>query len=46
MATRRDHRVVYYRLADRRVPAMLALADGLLDDNADHVAACCRIPDA
>ena len=44
--TRRQHRVIYYRLADPRVAAMLALADGLLDDNADHVAACCRIPDA
>jgi DNA-binding transcriptional ArsR family regulator len=46
VATRRQHRVVYYRLADQRVTTMLALADGLLDDNADHVAACCRIPDA
>ena len=44
--TRRQHRVIYYRLADQRVTAMLELADGLLDDNADHVAACCRIPDA
>jgi len=40
---RREHRVVYYRLADRRVAAMVDLAHGLLDDNADHVAACCRI---
>jgi DNA-binding transcriptional ArsR family regulator len=46
VTTRRQHRVVYYRLADPRVTAMLELADGLLDDNADHVAACCRIPDA
>ena len=45
VATRRQHRLVYYRLADQRVATMLALADGLLDDNADHVAACCRIPD-
>ena len=44
VATRRQHRVIYYRLADPRVAAMLELADGLLDDNADHVAACCRIP--
>jgi DNA-binding transcriptional ArsR family regulator len=43
--TRRDHRVVYYRLAGDRVAAMLELANGLLDDNADHVAACCRIPE-
>ena len=44
--TRRDHRVVYYRLADDRVAALLELADGLLASNADHVAACCRIPEA
>jgi ArsR family transcriptional regulator, cadmium/lead-responsive transcriptional repressor len=46
VATRRQHRVIYYRLADQRVAAMLKLADALLDANADHVAACCRIPDA
>jgi DNA-binding transcriptional ArsR family regulator len=44
--TRRDHRTIYYRLADQRVAALLELAHGLLADNADHVAACCRIPDA
>jgi DNA-binding transcriptional ArsR family regulator len=44
VVTRRDHRVIYYRLADQRVAALLELADGLLADNADHVAACCRIP--
>jgi ArsR family transcriptional regulator, cadmium/lead-responsive transcriptional repressor len=46
VTTRRDHRVVYYRLADQRVVALLGLADGLLADNAEHVAACCRIPKA
>jgi ArsR family transcriptional regulator, cadmium/lead-responsive transcriptional repressor len=46
VTTRRQHRVIYYRLADQRVAAMLELADGLLADNADHVAACCRIPQA
>jgi DNA-binding transcriptional ArsR family regulator len=46
VVTRRDHRVIYYRLADQRVAALLQLADGLLADNADHVAACCRIPQA
>jgi DNA-binding transcriptional ArsR family regulator len=46
VATRRDHRVIYYRLADQRVTAILELAEGLLDDHADHVAACCRIPPA
>src|ERR687888_976429 len=43
--TRRDHRVIYYRLADDRVAAMLRLAHELLVSNADHVAACCRIPE-
>ena len=46
VTTRRDHRIIYYRLADQRVAAMLELADGLLDDNGDHVAACCHIPEA
>ena len=40
---RRDHRVVYNRIADERVVAMIELAQGLLDDNAEHVAACCRL---
>ena len=46
VTTRREHRVVHYRLADQRVTAILELAQGLLDDNGDHVAACCRIPNA
>ena len=46
VTTRREHRVVHYRLADQRVTAILDLAQGLLADNADHVAACCRIPEA
>ena len=46
VTTRREHRVVFYRLADQRVAAILDLAQGLLDDNAGHVAACCRIPEA
>jgi DNA-binding transcriptional ArsR family regulator len=40
---RREHRVVYNRIADPRVVAMLDLAHALLEDNAEHVAACCRI---
>jgi hypothetical protein len=32
-----------YRIADHRVADMLELADGLLERNAEHVAACCRI---
>jgi len=41
---RREHRVVYNRIADLRVVAMLDLAHALLEDNEEHVAACCRIP--
>lgn len=41
--TRREHRSVYNRIADERVTAMLDLAHELLEDNAEHVAACCRI---
>src|SRR3989449_10219057 len=40
---RREHRTVYNRIADRRVVKMLDLAQALLADNAEHVAACCRI---
>ena len=43
---RREHRVVYNRIADERVAGMLNLAHGLLDDNEEHVAACCRIEEA
>ena len=41
--TRREHRVVFNRIADKRVVKMLDLAHGLLADNEEHVAACCRI---
>ena len=37
---RREGRAVYNRIADSRVEAMLGLADSLLADNAEHVAAC------
>lgn len=40
---RRQGRTVYNQIADERVGAMLALAESLLADNAEHVAACCRI---
>jgi DNA-binding transcriptional ArsR family regulator len=46
VTTRREHGVVFYRLADQRVAVILDLVQGLLDDNTDHVAACCRIPEA
>jgi ArsR family transcriptional regulator, cadmium/lead-responsive transcriptional repressor len=38
--SRREHRSVYYRVADKRVLQMIELARGLLLDNAEHVAAC------
>jgi DNA-binding transcriptional ArsR family regulator len=41
--TRREGRTSYNRIADTRVTAMLDLAESLLADNAEHVAACCRI---
>jgi DNA-binding transcriptional ArsR family regulator len=43
--TRREHRTVYYRVADERVIAMIELARALLADNAEHVAACKQIDD-
>lgn len=43
VATRREHPSVFYRVADERVEQLLRLARGLLDDNAEHVAACGRI---
>ena len=42
---RREHRTVLNRIADQRVLQMLDLAHALLADNAEHVAACCRIDD-
>ncbi len=40
VVTRREHRTIYYRVADRRVPEVVELARALLADNAEHVAAC------
>jgi ArsR family transcriptional regulator, cadmium/lead-responsive transcriptional repressor len=40
---RREGRTVYNRIADSRVTAMLDLAESLLADNPEHVAACCQI---
>ena len=40
---RREGRTVYNRISDTRVADMLDLAESLLADNADHVAACCVI---
>ena len=43
VATRREHRTIYYRLADERVEGVIALGRALLHDNAEHVAACRRV---
>jgi DNA-binding transcriptional ArsR family regulator len=45
VTTRRQQRSVIYRIADARVSELVALADALLDDNAEHVA-CCQTIDA
>ncbi|MGH2984162.1 MAG: ArsR/SmtB family transcription factor [Solirubrobacterales bacterium] len=42
VATRREHRTVYNRIADPRVSEVVALGHALLADNAEHVAACRR----
>jgi ArsR family transcriptional regulator, cadmium/lead-responsive transcriptional repressor len=41
--TRREHPSVYYRIADARVAQLIGLGRALLEDNAEHVAACRRI---
>ena len=43
VATRREHRTVHYRLADERLTDVIEITRELLDDNAEHVAACRRI---
>jgi DNA-binding transcriptional ArsR family regulator len=43
VATRREQRAVIYRIADARVRALIDLAQALLADNAEHVAACTTI---
>jgi DNA-binding transcriptional ArsR family regulator len=45
VTARRQGRTVHNRIADRRVEAVLELGRSLLADNAEHVAACCRIED-
>jgi ArsR family transcriptional regulator, cadmium/lead-responsive transcriptional repressor len=46
VAARREGRTVFNRIADARVEAMLELGRALLADNAEHVAACCRLEGA
>ena len=41
--SRREHRTVYYRIADPRVATIIELAHSLLEGNAEHVAAFRRI---
>jgi len=43
VTTRREHRTIYYHLADERVGAIVELARALLHENAEHVAACQRV---
>jgi DNA-binding transcriptional ArsR family regulator len=43
VVTRREHRTVYYGLADERVGAVIALGRALLQDNEQHVVACSRV---
>jgi ArsR family transcriptional regulator, cadmium/lead-responsive transcriptional repressor len=45
VTTRREQRSVIYRIADARVSELVAVAESLLDDNAEHVA-CCQTIDA
>jgi DNA-binding transcriptional ArsR family regulator len=40
VSTRREHRSVIYSVTDPRVHELVAVADALLGDNADHVAHC------
>jgi DNA-binding transcriptional ArsR family regulator len=46
VVTRREHRSVYYSLADPRVSEVLALGRALLAENAEHVAACRTVEEA
>ena len=46
VATRREHRVVYYMVADERIGELLVLGHSLLADNAEHVGACGQIEEA
>ena len=45
VVSRREHRSVYYAIADDRVLSVLALARDLLEDNEGHVA-CCGVLEA
>ncbi len=40
VATRKEGRQVFYRVADRRVAKLLELASGLLEDNGERIRSC------
>jgi ArsR family transcriptional regulator, cadmium/lead-responsive transcriptional repressor len=46
VVTRRRQRSILYRMAEARVMELITLADGLLDDNQDHVRSCSVISDS
>ena len=41
--SRREHRVVFYRISDERVEELIDLGEALLADNEEHVRACGRV---
>ena len=43
VATRREHRTVFNRIADRRVERVIGLARALLEGNEEHITACRRV---
>jgi ArsR family transcriptional regulator, cadmium/lead-responsive transcriptional repressor len=43
VVARREHRTVFNRIADERVMQLIRLGRALLEDNAEHIAACRRI---
>ena len=45
VGSRREHRTIFYRVADPRVTELLALGRALLTDNAEHVACCPTLGD-
>lgn len=46
VVTHRRQRSILYRMAEARVMELITLADGLLDDNEDHVRSCSVISDS
>jgi DNA-binding transcriptional ArsR family regulator len=43
VVTRREHRTIFYALADDRVAEVIGIGRALLYENAEHVAACGRV---